>query len=142
MIIAHIAIPSKRDSSIDIRLYSKTRYAYLFIITYLPLERNKIFILLRSSAPHKNSCQSSAAEPFAGFAAPPQLPPQLTQAVCPAQSQQNYGFVSFGFLTPYSFPQICLDQHITSRPRCQLIFRPAAARRRRNLASSCWSAMA
>ena len=23
---------------------------------------------------------------FAGFAAPPQLPPQLTQAVCPAQS--------------------------------------------------------
>ena len=34
-------------------------------------KRNKIFILLRSTVPHKNSCRSSAAEPFAGLAALP-----------------------------------------------------------------------
>ena len=31
----------------------------------------KFGLLLRSSAPHKNSCRCSAAEPFTGFAAPP-----------------------------------------------------------------------
>ena len=49
--------------------------------------------------------------------------------------------VSFGFLTACSFPQICRDQHITSRPRCQLNFRPAKVRRRyRNC--SCWPEVA
>ena len=61
----------------------------MYIIAQTYSERNKIFILLRSSAPHKNSCRCSAAEPFAGFAAPP----QLIKAMSPDQPKQNNSFL-------------------------------------------------
>ena len=59
-----------------------------------------------------------------------------------ASGPQNNGFAAFAFLTPVSFRQTLHEHHITSRPRCQLIFRPAARRRRLYLAASCMSASA
>ena len=59
-----------------------------------------------------------------------------------AHSQQNNGFVSFAYLTPFLLSQMVLFKGITSRPSCQLIFFPEAFLLRRYLASNCWSASA
>ena len=69
----------------------------MFNIAQVCFERNKIFILLRSSAPEKTR-RYSAAEPLAGLKLPPLAAAAARSNVCPAQSQHNYVFVSFAVI--------------------------------------------
>ena len=87
---------SKYNGKIEI-YYEHTRCRipdYGLSISQSRFERNKIFILLRSSAPEKTR-RYSAAEPLAGLKLPPLAAAAARSNVCPAQSQQNYGFVFF-----------------------------------------------